>query len=272
MSEVESVTRFLKEKSSFFLSKGNSISYWGPTYGATHHNNIATELLSPIEEGADPSYHIVSLYDDCDGLGFELFRLVKAKIKSRPKIIYVISDSHLDEPYSCTLNGLTNYHEPEDESQHFGLLHDGGYFGEGGYFTQQVSFIGGSLGPTIFKSLGIKRRPRSDHIDIYMKTGDEYALNKSTVFIREGDTIVKIDGKKIISKIPVYIHGTSSDWKLVNGGVNNEEAPDHPLNDNENRPRENWGVISGGGISERELNGSTIQRTDFTKIYFDGEY
>ncbi len=266
---LASITGFLKKQSSFFLSKANSISYWGPTFGETHHNNIATELLAPIDEDADPNYYLVSLYDDCDGLGFELLRFVKAKIKARPKILYVISDPHLVGPASCTLNGLTNYYHPSNQDQHFGLLHDAGYFGAGGYFTPEIS-LPGSLGPTIFKSLGIKRRPRSQHIDIYMRTGDEYAPTSATVFIKTGEEIVKIDGKKIISKIPVYIHGTSSDWFLSNGG-DPEKLLEHPDNKPEVRRRGDWGVIAGGRISDNRAQGNTTGRTDFTAVYFNSE-
>tara|TARA_A200000159_G_scaffold160084_1_gene179652 strand:+ start:1648 stop:2460 length:813 start_codon:yes stop_codon:yes gene_type:complete len=266
--EVDSVTGFLKKESVFFLSKGRAKSYWGPTVGREAFNLLGTEMLAPVRPNSSPSYGFVALYDDGDGAGFELFKFVKARVRGKPKLIYVQVDPHVSGDKGCILNGGLNYYEPQNDGETFGLSHDSGWYGAGGYFTKYISFMGGSPGPSIFQSLGIKRRPRSGVIDIYTKTQDTFNVTKSTIFVHQGEEIVKIEGKTITSKVPVYIHGTSSDWEL-NGYVSSANLPQHPKNNSHDRPRNNW-IKNWGGSESRIAGGDTSTRTDFSDIYFDG--
>lgn len=268
--EVDSVSGFLKKQSSIFLSKAKSISTYGPSFGSENYNNLLTEMLAPTDDGETPSHGFIALYDDGDGAGFDLFRFVKARLKGKPKLIYVRVDPFLPNPITCVLNGKPNYYEPRSFEETFGLYHDSGWYGEGGYFTKHISFNGGSPGPSVFRALGIKRRPRGQsYIDIFTKTDEEFKIPKSTIFVSQGEEIVRIEGKVITSKIPVYIHGNSADWR-INGDLNSDTLEAHPWNNAQYRKRDEWSK-NWAGKEARVIGGATKNRTDFSDLYFDGK-
>jgi hypothetical protein len=254
--EVSSISRWLWDKSSRFYDLEVYKQQHGDVAGATKYQKDIQELLAPLER--DPDYGLLSLYDDGEGLGYGLMRIIKARINLSVKLILVKIDSHKSNRsnISCTNDSTAGYKEPEIYGEEFGLHFDSGHANgdSEGYHNTTLDFFGENLPPVIFNSLGIQRAPLADYIDIYLKTSEYFAAN-ATVFVnvgREEDNIevVQIQGKVISSAIPVYVHGTSKDWELYGAGsCPSCQIDPHPFDVDyaTYRPRSNWDINLDGG-------------------------
>jgi len=266
--EVETISGWINRNSSFFLSLGAHKAYWGETVGEKRYYQTLQELVSPLD-GSEPTFGLLSLVDDGEGLGYGLMQIVKTKLNLSLKLILVAIDTYdTGGEIICFDKGDTNYADPSDpkNGEEFGLMYDSGYFGEAGWHMRNFK-MGGSFPPVIFNSLGVQRGPSSDYIDIFTKTGQAFSMT-GTIFVnvgREGGNleVVSINGSTIETHLPVYVEGTSADWRISSSeGCESCELPPHIYDEEyeEYRKRHLWNEIElegGGG------------RLDLSEIFMD---
>ncbi|NDG52219.1 MAG: hypothetical protein EBY39_04215 [Flavobacteriia bacterium] len=258
--EVDSITSWLWNKSSTFLDLEEYQNKHGAEIGEDKYYQDVQDLVAPLN--TDPDYGFVSLYDDGEGLGYGLMRIIKAKVDLSVKLILVKIDSYNNNrsSISCTNQSEASYREPEIYGEEFGLHYDSGHTDTEGYHNTTIDFFGENLPPVIFGSFGIQRAPLSNYIDVFLKT-DEYFTARGTVFVNVGREagnveVVTIEGKTIKSAIPVYVHGTSKDWHLNgDGSCSSCELPAHPWDVDyaTHRTRSHWDIGILNGSDGRDL-------------------
>lgn len=179
-----------------------------------------TEYFDKVRKKMDPdgdNYKILALYDDGDGLGFDLKEFVKVDWQYKPK--FILAKTHDDKCDDSSDDANASYSLEEKYGDEFGIT----WNREKEWFeAEKLELFGSEFGAGVyFDRLGIKKEvgdPIKENIDI----ADEYEGMPNVEIYAMGDNdgehgdfpIVKIEGNTIYSKIPVYVHGTSSDWTL----------------------------------------------------------
>ena len=182
-------------------------------------NLPADEYFDKIKKKLDPdgdNYKILALYDDGDGLGFDLKEFVKVDWQYNPK--FVLAKTHDDKCSDTSQDTNETYSLEEKYGDEFGITWNRE---EEWFEAKKLELFGSEFGAGVyFDRLGIKKEvgdPIRENIDIAdeyegMPKVEIYAMNDDEDGV--GSPIVKIEGNTIYSKIPVYVHGTSSDWTL----------------------------------------------------------
>lgn len=101
----------------------------------------------------------------------------------------------------------------EKDGEFFGLKYDSP---NEGYYSESINFFSREFSDlTWFERMGINTMPIPKHIYVKAKAGTKNSYKvPGTVYVGIGDPVVYINENEIVSNLPVYVMGKSSDWHL----------------------------------------------------------
>lgn len=176
--------------------------------GSIEYNQQVNSYLSK-------GYRLIALQDDDQSTCNKLLSFKRVRNFDYEGILV---DSHsVNENTYGRINDTMKENDPSysKDGHFFGLKYDEPHTG---YFSESINLFGKQFGSEVwFDRLGIRTMPIPKHIYVKAKTGKKNSYKiPGTIYVGKGedDPVVYINENTIVSNLPVYVMGKSSDWHL----------------------------------------------------------